>query len=110
MANRVINTILNLRDNMSGGLIRVDGRPAAFTLGEALHTSCFLLHFEKALDQAYTGIYAAINHEFARRNLESFVYVNREEDMGVEGLRKAKLSYHPAILQEKYVASPREQT
>lgn len=93
----------------SGGLIRVDEKPVAFTIGEEINSCCFVLHFEKALE-GYTGLYAVINHEFAARRLEKYEYVNREEDMGVEGLRKAKLSYHPAILQEKYVASPREQT
>lgn len=88
---------------LSGGLIRIDGKPVAFTIGEEINPKVFLLHFEKALD-GYDGLYAAINHEFAERHLAGYEYVNREEDMGMEGLRKAKLSYYPAFLLQKYSA------
>lgn len=91
---------------LSGGLIRVEGKPAAFTIGEEINPCCFVLHFEKALE-GYLGLYTVINHEFASRNLSQYEYVNREEDMGIEGIRKAKLSYRPALLLEKYVASPK---
>lgn len=86
-----------------GGLIKIDGKPVAFTIGEEINPRVFLLHFEKALN-GYDGLYAAINHEFAVRHLAGYQYVNREEDMGIEGLRKAKLSYNPAILLQKYSA------
>jgi len=89
--------------NLLGGLIRIDGKPVAFTIGEEINQSVFLLHFEKALHQ-YDGLYAAINQEFAARQLGKYEYVNREEDMGVEGLRKSKLSYQPVFLVEKYTA------
>ena len=87
----------------SGGLIRIDGKPVAFTIGEEINERAFLLHFEKALS-GYDGLYAAINHEFACHSLENYEYVNREEDMGLEGLRKAKLSYYPAIILERFSA------
>ena len=87
-----------------GGLLRVDGRVIAFTIGEELNPEVFVLHFEKALTE-YEGAYAMINHEFASRRLLCYKYINREEDMGLPGLRKAKLSYHPAFLLEKYTAS-----
>lgn len=89
---------------LSGGLIRIDGRPVAFTVGEEINPEAFLIHFEKALD-GYTGLYTAINHEFAVHRLSGYRYVNREEDMGIEGLRKAKLSYHPAALLQKYAVT-----
>lgn len=84
-----------------GGMIRVEGKPVAFTIGEAINDQAFVVHFEKALSD-FTGSYTIINREFVARELSGYQYVNREEDMGLEGLRKAKLSYHPAILLEKY--------
>lgn len=87
--------------HLGGGLIRVKGRPVAFTIGEEINPKAYLIHFEKALD-GYIGLYAEINREYAKRHLENYEYINREEDMGIEGLRKAKLSYHPAFLLDKY--------
>ncbi len=87
-----------------GGLIRIDGKPVAFTMGEVINPRAFVVHFEKALD-GYDGLYAAINQTFAERHLQGFEYVNREEDMGIEGLRKAKLSYYPSLLLEKCVVT-----
>ena len=95
--------------HLAGGLIRIEGKPAAFTIGEEINSKVYLLHFEKALDD-YEGLYPAINHEFAARHLSGYELVNREEDMGIEGLRKAKLSYHPAILLEKYIVTLAEET
>ena len=83
-----------------GGALRVDGKIEAFTMGEALTSETFCTHIEKA-NTDIVGSYAAINNEFAKNCLATFKYVNREEDMGIEGLRKAKLSYYPAILLEK---------
>ncbi len=87
----------------SGGLLRIEGKPVAFTIGEEINENVFLLHFEKALS-GYNGLYAAINHEFASHSLGEYQYVNREEDMGLEGLRKAKLSYYPAVILERFGA------
>jgi hypothetical protein len=89
--------------NLLGGLIRIEGKPVAFTIGEEINPKIFLLHFEKAL-AGYDGLYAAINQEFVAHHLAEYQYVNREEDMGLEGLRKAKLSYNPAFLLQKYSA------
>jgi len=86
----------------TGGLLRVDGEPQAFTFGEPSVTDTFVVHAEKAL-LTYQGAYAAVNCEFAKTLADKFAYINREEDTGSEGLRKAKLSYHPAFLEEKYL-------
>jgi len=87
-----------------GGLIRVRGKPVAFTLGEEINSRAFVVHFEKAL-AGYEGLYAAINQMFAERQLAGYEYINREEDMGIEGLRKAKLSYYPVQVLEKAVVT-----
>lgn len=89
-----------------GGLIRVKGVPAAFTFGEPIGETCFVTHAEKALRE-YSGVYAMINREFAKNTLSGYELINREEDMGIEGLRTAKLSYHPAMLYEKYIMTER---
>ena len=80
-----------------GGLLRVRGEPQAFTFGECASGDTFVVHAEKALLN-----YQAVNCEFAKTLTGRFRYINREEDAGSPGLRKAKLSYHPAFLEEKY--------
>lgn len=85
-----------------GILLRVGGKPAAFTIGTSVRDNLFVIHFEKALTE-YEGAFAAVNYFFAKK-LTAYQYINREEDMGIEGLRRAKLSYLPAILYRKYHA------
>lgn len=87
--------------HLQGGVLRVDGKLVAFTIGEPLNTDTFCVHIEKA-DTNFQGAYAAINQQFAAQIAADYTYINREEDMGLEGLRKAKQSYHPAFMQEKY--------
>jgi len=86
-----------------GALLRVDGEVVAFTMGEKLNDETFCTHFEKAYSEI-RGAYPMINREFAYNALSDFKYINREEDTGSEGLRKAKLSYYPEILLEKFRA------
>lgn len=86
---------------LSGGLLRVDGKVIAFTAGEAISRQTYDLHFEKALAD-YPGAYAVINRDFAANRLADYSLINREEDMGLEGLRKAKRSYRPIAMFEKY--------
>jgi hypothetical protein len=92
--------------DFAGGLLRVDGEVAAFTFGEAVTRDTFVVHAEKALGR-YQGAYPAINNEFVNRACCGFDFINREEDMGLENLRKAKLSYRPAFLEEKFKAVSR---
>lgn len=86
---------------LCGGLLRVDGKACAFTFGEKAG-NVFVTHAEKALRNVQ-GAYAAINREFARTLCDRFDYINREDDAGADNLRKAKLSYYPEFLEEKYV-------
>ncbi len=86
-----------------GGLIRANGKVIAYTMGERLSDSVFVTHFEKAPPNIH-GAYAIINQEFTRNCLTGYEYVNREEDLGLDGLRKAKQSYNPEIFLEKCVA------
>ena len=86
-----------------GGLIRVEGHIVAFTYGSALDDHTFCTHVEKA-DTAYDGVFPMINYLFAQHLPDAFTLVNREEDMGLPGLRKSKMSYHPKLRMPKYVA------
>lgn len=84
-----------------GGVLRLDGRVVGFTIGERLNRDTVVVHIEKAYSEVQ-GAYPTINREFVANLCQEYRYVNREEDMGVEGLRKAKLSYQPEILLPKY--------
>lgn len=87
--------------HLVGGLLRLDGEVVAFTLGEPVNEDTFIVHIEKAYAEI-DGAYPMINQQFVEHELlGKYKYVNREEDVGVEGLRKAKLSYRPAFLIEK---------
>ena len=82
---------------MLGGSIYVDGRMVAFTYGSAVTNDTFDVCVEKA-DRNVEGAFSVINQQFCAHLPEKYIFVNREEDMGIAGLRKAKLSYHPEIL------------
>ena len=97
--HRVMETIFSNWDalGMIGGSIFVDGRMVAFTYGSAVTTDTLDVCVEKA-DRHVEGAFAIINQQFAEHLQEQYIYLNREEDMGIPGLRQAKLSYHPEIL------------
>ncbi len=101
-----INTFFNNFDYMrlKGGILRSDGRLVGFTIGEKLNSDTFVVHIEKA-DQTVQGAYPTLCNEFAKACADDCRYINREEDLGIEGLRKSKLSYHPEFLLEKYTVS-----
>lgn len=89
---------------LSGGVLRVNGEIAAFTLGEPACEDTFVVHIEKAYSEI-EGAYPMINQQFVQHVCTDYTYVNREDDTGAEGLRKAKLSYRPAFLVNKGVAT-----
>jgi hypothetical protein len=85
-----------------GGLLRVNGEVIAFSIGEILNRVLFV-HIEKA-DISYRGAYQVINNEFAKHFCtDDILFINREEDVGDEGLRTSKKSYHPRGLLNKYI-------
>lgn len=89
---------------MCGGFIEVDGVIAGISMGELLGDTLYV-HVEKA-DTGFPGAYAILTNEFARAFVKhDTLYINREEDMGEEGLRISKLSYHPAFLSEKHTVT-----
>ena len=96
---RVMETIFSNWDalGMIGGSIFVDGNMVAFTYGAAVTNDTLDVCVEKA-DRHVEGAFAIINQQFAEHLPEQYIYLNREEDMGIPGLRQAKLSYHPEIL------------
>lgn len=91
---------------LDGGLIRAGGEVIAFTMGTRLTSAVFDVQYERARAEIQ-GAYAIINREFARLIRDTYPavqWVDREDDMGQPGLRKAKLSYSPARLEEKFTA------
>ena len=86
-----------------GGVLRIDGTIVANTCGEPINDYVFDTHVEKA-DASIRGAYPMITREFARNSIAQYTLVNREEDMGIDGLRQAKLSWHPEQLLTKYIA------
>lgn len=84
-----------------GAILYADGKPVAFTMGEKIKNNTFCTHYEKTIPE-YRDAFPVINNGFTKLMLLSYDYVNREEDTGAEGLRKAKLSYYPEFLLEKY--------
>jgi len=89
----------------SGGVILIDGRVEAFSLGEPLSPDTAVIHIEKG-NPDFDGIYAAINKLFVAGAWSEMTYINREQDLGLSGLRKAKESYLPHHLVNKYVVTP----
>ncbi len=97
-----VNLILDNMERLGviGGAVFIDSKAVAFTLGSPISSEVFDVHIEKAISD-YAEAYTVINNEFAKR-LTDYKYLNREDDMGLEGLRKAKLSYKPEIILKKY--------
>ena len=90
-----------------GGALRVGGKIVACTIGEpGIRKDTMIVHIEKALT-GVQGAYTVINQQFALHEGAAYQYLNREEDLGEEGLRQAKMSYKPVFLIEKGVVRER---
>ena len=88
---------------LKGGVVRIDGKVEAFTIGERITSDMALIHVEKA-NIGVPGLFSVINQMFLENAFPDTMWVNREEDMGLEGLRRAKRSYKPSRMIEKYGA------
>jgi hypothetical protein len=86
---------------LSGGVIETGGRVAAFTIGGRLNPDTAVIHIE-IVHPDYDGLSQLINREFIRNEWADCRYINREQDCGIPGLRRAKMSYHPHHLVEKF--------
>ena len=98
---KIFNNYDVLKFNVKIGGIYIDGKLEAFTIGELLNPNMALIHIEKA-NPNIRGLYPFINQQFLVNEFSDVEFVNREEDLGIPGLRKAKLSYHPIRFVEKY--------
>lgn len=100
---RAIQELLanNERLDFIGMAVYVDNHLSAFTIGEKMNENMAIVHIEKA-DADVNGLYAFINKTFVETFFNDVPYINREQDLGIEGLRKAKLSYQPYKLEPKY--------
>ncbi|MEA5003447.1 MAG: phosphatidylglycerol lysyltransferase domain-containing protein [Christensenella sp.] len=87
--------------NFKGCVVKIKGEVVAFSFGEQISSDTAIIHIEKA-KAGVNGLYAYVNNEFVKRVWSHCKYINRAEDMGVPGIRKAKKSYHPAFMLEKY--------
>jgi hypothetical protein len=86
---------------LTGGAILIKGKIKAFSIGEKLAADTAAIHIEKA-DPGIRGLSQLINREFVKNEWSNFTFINREQDMGHPGLRKAKMSYHPVRMEKKY--------
>ena len=84
-----------------GGLIRIDGKVKAFAIGSVLSDRMCQENIEKA-DDSYRGLYQAMIQQFLQNEFSDFEYVNREDDMGKENIRHAKIAYNPCFMIKKY--------
>ena len=91
---------------VKGGAIFCGEKAVAFTIGSEINSLTYDIHIEKALKE-YQEAYSVINREFAKNELDGYKWINREDDMGLDGLRQAKLSYHPVKRLKKYDCIPR---
>lgn len=107
LRNEYVGIIETLKEfnrlDFQGGILRIDGQIIAFSFGEPLNKDTIVIHIEKA-NTDFQGAYQAINREFLANAWSDYKLVNREEDLGIEGLRKAKQSYQPLYLQHKFDA------
>jgi len=87
--------------DIRGGVIRVNGRIAALTMGEKILPDTMVIHIEKA-NADIPGLYQVINQEFLMHEAGDCRFVNREQDLGIEGLRNSKMSYNPVKFVKKY--------
>jgi hypothetical protein len=87
--------------SLKGAVIKIEGKVTAFTVGEMLNDDISVVHIEKA-DPEVPGLYQIINKQFCEKSMQGAVYVNREQDLGLPGLRKAKMSYWPDHFVKKY--------
>jgi hypothetical protein len=90
---------------LRGAVILEQGRVRAFCLGEELNPETFVVHFEK-VEPDREGLAQLINREFCLRGLPGYRFVNREQDLGDPGLRRAKEAYYPVLLTEKFRVQP----
>ena len=105
--NEAITQVLESWDSLpelKGGALRVDGKIVAYTVAEVLCPDTLLIHFEKA-HTSLPGAYQAINQMFLAHEGTEYAWVNREQDMNEDGLRKAKLSYNPTDFLRKFDVS-----
>ena len=108
--NRAIQRVFinwNAFPELLGGVIMVEDIIVAYTIAEPLDAETVVIHFEKGCP-AHKGIYQAINQMFLESLGGRFRLVNREQDLGDEGLRKAKLSYHPVAFNKKFRVFPQD--
>jgi GNAT superfamily N-acetyltransferase len=95
----------SLRGELVCDVLKVDGKVVGVSIGEIMPSGNAVVIYEKG-DTNYEGVYSYLANTFAKRNFSQCEYINRQEDMGIEGLRKSKLSYYPAFLYTRFVMTP----
>ena len=90
---------------LSGGVVLIDGKVAAYCLGERLDNNTFVVHFEKARP-GIEGLAQLLSRDYCAKTIRNFKFVNREQDLGDPGLRQAKRGYNPVHMAEKFTLKP----